>query len=450
MTLSIQSGLALADAYRSGETTPSDVLETALTDSAQIPHAFISITADRARAEADRATQRWKNGQPLSALDGVPLAWKDLFDVAGTVTTAGAAVRRHSPVAVTDASLVRRASQAGLVCLGKTNLSELAYSGLGLNPHFGTPCLPGNHHPARAPGGSSSGSAVAVAAGITPLSIGTDTAGSVRIPAAFNGIVGYRPSPGRYPADGIFPLSATLDCPGLLAKHVSDVVALDTLLVAPPSSLPHAELAKLTFVVDDTVLLDARVTSSVRNNLECLLTKLSDAGAHIVRRRRTIFTDVLEHIVEDGWLGSLEAFLFHRPLLDSPDVEQLDPRVRARLEQSRPVQQERVDTLRKARLRLQHELIEDLGDTILVTPTVSHVAPPLEPLETDTDHFFEVNSATLRLTMSGSLLGMAGVTFPSGIDKEGFSTGTLFAMRRGQDVQLLSAMLAVEDALAPI
>jgi aspartyl-tRNA(Asn)/glutamyl-tRNA(Gln) amidotransferase subunit A len=169
------TAVALSHAYASGRADPVEITEAALERAALAPAVFISMTPDRARAEAAASARRWKQGMPLSALDGVPVAWKDLFDIADTVTTAGSAVHAARPVARRDAPLVAAAARAGLVAIGKTNLSEFAYSGLGLNPHFGTPVNPTLDHGSGVPGGSSSGAAVAVATGIVPIAIGTDT-----------------------------------------------------------------------------------------------------------------------------------------------------------------------------------------------------------------------------------------------------------------------------------
>lgn len=198
---------ALASAFAERRSDPVQVLEHALEQAARSEHVFISLCSARARREAEAAAARWRDGQPLSLFDGVPLAWKDLFDVAGSVTTAAAEVRRDAPPALLDAHCVGRLSRAGMVSVGKTNLSEFAYSGLGLNPHFGTPINPHSDAQPRIPGGSSAGSAVAVATGIVPIAMGTDTAGSIRIPAAFNGLVGFRSSSRRYSRDGVFPLA---------------------------------------------------------------------------------------------------------------------------------------------------------------------------------------------------------------------------------------------------
>jgi aspartyl-tRNA(Asn)/glutamyl-tRNA(Gln) amidotransferase subunit A len=175
----------LAQKFADGVSNPVAALEEALQAARLVPAAFITMCEERARREAVAAQQRWKAGRPLSPLDGVPVAWKDLYDLAGYVTTAGAKVRLHNQPASQDCALAVVLSRAGLVSIGKTNLSELAYSGLGLNPHFGTPANASSSGEARVPGGSSSGSAIAVARGVVPIAMSTDTAGSIRVPAAF-------------------------------------------------------------------------------------------------------------------------------------------------------------------------------------------------------------------------------------------------------------------------
>ena len=176
MRSALETGRLLA----AGELDAEAECEAALERAAGAGSVFTAVTAARAREEARAAAARLRAGAPAGPLDGVPVAWKDLVDVAGTPTTAGSALRRDAPAAAHDAPAVARLAAAGLVCVGKTNLSEFAYSGLGLNPHLGTP--PNPLDPARAPGGSSSGSAVAVAAGVVPCAIGTDTSGSIRVP----------------------------------------------------------------------------------------------------------------------------------------------------------------------------------------------------------------------------------------------------------------------------
>src|SRR5215216_5741711 len=224
-----------AGGWPPGERDAVAVCERALERARATTAVFTSLTEERALREARASAARLRERAPLGPLDGVPVAWKDLIDVAGAVTTAGSALRRGAAPATADAPIVARLAAAGMICVGKTYLTELAYSGLGLNPHFGTP--PNPCAPARIPGGSSSGSAVAVAAGVVPCAIGTDTSGSIRVPAAFCGIVGFKPTAARIDRAGVVALAPTLDSVGPLATSVADLVALDAALrgEAPPT-----------------------------------------------------------------------------------------------------------------------------------------------------------------------------------------------------------------------
>ena len=436
---------SMAEDFASGRSDPVQALEQALDKASQVPAVFISLTAERARREAEAAAARWRAGQPLSGLDGVPVAWKDLYDVAGSVTTAGAAYRRNAPAALLDAPSVGLLCRAGLVSVGKTNLSELAYSGLGLNPHFGTPHNPHGTDQPRIPGGSSSGSAVAVAADIVPIAMGTDTAGSIRIPSAFNGLVGYRSSSRRYSRDGVFPLAHTLDSLGPLTRSVRDALAIDDLLHGRRQTHVARSLKGQHFVLEQGAL--EGIEPAVHNNLLRAVDQLKAAGARVELRPSPTFQAALELIKHQGWLGAFEAFALHQALLDSADAEQLDPRVRRRLEAARALPASQLIALTDARRRLQQQLIDDLDGAVLITPTVAHVAPALAPLEADDALFVSTNLATLRLTMPGSLLDMPGVSLPSGRDALGLPTGLLLSAPSGEDARLLRAALSVETAL---
>jgi aspartyl-tRNA(Asn)/glutamyl-tRNA(Gln) amidotransferase subunit A len=433
---------SMAEDFASGRSDPVQALEQALDQASRSASVFISLTAERARREAEASAARWRAGQPLSGFDGVPVAWKDLFDVAGSVTTAGAAYRRNAPAALLDAPSVGLLCRAGMVSIGKTNLSELAYSGLGLNPHFGTPHNPHGTDQPRIPGGSSSGSAVAVAAGIVPIAMGTDTAGSIRIPAALNGVVGYRSSSRRYSRDGVFPLARSLDSLGPLTRSVRDALAIDDLLHGRTQTHSARSLKGQRFV-----LAQQDVEPAVRNNLLSAVAQLKAQGALIEERECPTFQATLDLIKHHGWLGAFEAFALHQTLLDSADAEQLDPRVRRRLEAARALPASQLIHLTDARRRLQQQLLDDLDGAILITPTVAHVAPALAPLENDDDLFVNTNLATLRLTMPGSLLDMPGVTLPSGRDAQGLPTGLLLSAPTGEDARLLRAALSVETVI---
>ncbi|WP_144957399.1 amidase [Pseudomonas oryzihabitans] len=435
--------VALGEAYAAGTLDPVAVFEAALARAQASSAVFITLTAERGRAEALAARERWQAGQPRSPLDGVPLAWKDLFDLQGEVTTCGAELRRLAPPATTDAVLVQRLSQAGLVSLGKVNLSEFAYSGVGSNPHFGTPANPRMQGEVRIPGGSSSGSAVAVAADIVPLAFGTDTAGSVRLPAALNGLVGYRPSLGRYPATGIFPLAASYDVPGPLARSLRDVQCLDRLLTGA-AARPLPAPTELRVVLDLSVLDDARVEPAVRANLLAAAERLARGGVNVERRARTVFAEALDVLAAEGWPGALEAFALHREVLDGHAAERLDPRVRQRLERARALPEGHLAVLHERRDRLRAAFAAEFAEALLLVPTVGRVAPPLAPLEADADLFAATNLELLRLTMAGSLLGAPGVSLPSGRDAQGLPTGLLLVAPAAADERLLDAATAVE------
>ncbi|WP_394824725.1 amidase [Pendulispora albinea] len=445
----LMSGAELGRAFESGTIDPVEALEQYLARASQTKHVFIARTEERARAEAKLAAERWRRKQPLGPLDGVPIAWKDLFDVRGTVTTAGAAVFTDHPPATEDAKLVAMAARAGLVCLGKTNLVEFAFSGIGINPHFGTPHNPFDAKVARVPGGSSSGSAVAVAVGAVPISMGTDTAGSIRIPAAFNGLVGFKSSSRHYSRDGVFPLSRTLDSLGPLAHTVEDCILLDALFHdAQPPRILAADLAQQRFVVDEVLLHDPRVEEGVRKNLERALDALRAQGARIEHRKVDALHEVWALIERIGWMAAPEAVAIHEKLLDSPDAARMDPRVRKRLDGARGFRASDYVHLQWARERLIAQVGEELGGAVLVLPTVAHVAPELEPLERDLDRFVATNLATLRLTMLGSFLDMPGVALPTGVDAAGLTTSVLVSVPSGHDARILSVALAAEHALS--
>ncbi|SAL73943.1 amidase [Caballeronia telluris] len=438
------TAVALSHAYASGRADPVEITEAALERAALAPAVFISMTPDRARAEAAASARRWKQGMPLSALDGVPVAWKDLFDIADTVTTAGSAVNAARPVVRRDAPLVAAAARAGLVAIGKTNLSEFAYSGLGLNPHFGTPVNPALDHGSRVPGGSSSGAAVAVATGIVPIAIGTDTGGSVRIPAAFNGVTGYRASTARYPRTGMTALSETLDTSGPLARTVEDCICFDALVRGVVMPEPLVNLTGQRFIVDPALTERYQVSDTVAANHDRFVDRLCDAGARIETRRLDALKQVHELIRADGWLGALEAFALHRALLDSADAVRIDPRVRARLETSRGIPADRREHLLARRLALIAAFRQELGGATLVMPCAPHVAPLRAPLETDPDLFARVNLQTLSLTMPGSFLDTPAFAIPSGVGEHGLPTGVQLMRAQNDDDALCSIAWSIE------
>jgi aspartyl-tRNA(Asn)/glutamyl-tRNA(Gln) amidotransferase subunit A len=364
-------------------------------------------------------------------------------DVAGTPTTGASATRRGVAPASADAPIAARLAAAGMVCVGKTNLSELAYSGLGLNPHFGTPANPRSGAVARVPGGSSSGSAVAVAAGVVPCAIGTDTSGSIRVPAAFCGIAGLKTTATRIDRTGVLPLAPTLDSVGPLATSVADLAALDAALRGsqPPRLDPPASLR---LVAPE---LGLALEPVVAEAFDAALAALAASGAAIERRPLPVLAAVDGLQDAHGSLVAHEAWRANRALLDGPDAERLDARVLRRLREGRALDPAGRDALLRERPALQAALAAQLDGALAVWPTVAHVAPELAPLEHDDDLFARVNLRTLAATIPASFLDMPGVALPIGAAAPPVSL--LLSGPPGSDERVLAAALAAEAALAP-
>lgn len=408
---------------------------------------FTCVTPERAFDEAAVTSQRIAQGLPLRLLEGVPVAWKDLFDLKGEVTRAGSLVLDEGP-AYADAELVQRLAAAGAVTVGKVNMTEFAFSGLGLNPHDGTPRNPWSGAQARIPGGSSSGSAVAVALGLVPVAIGTDTSGSVRIPAALNGVVGFKTSGNRWPLSGAFPLSPTLDTAGVMTNTVIDAAIVDAAARGLSSAdLRPASLKELRIIVPMNAVWDGVEVAIVRN-FEQTLDRLTDLGVSVERQRLTLLDEVLALGARHGTLVAIEAFRTHRQTLSTASSEQLDPRVRARLEAGALIYPEAERTIRDTRLDLMNavSLLFD-EKTFVALPTAPLVAPLTAPLETDDNLFARINGLMLRNTMIGSFLGWCGISIPNGSGDFGLPTGFLLCGGPGLDSELLAAAMALEAAI---
>lgn len=411
---------------------------------------FTGLIEDRAMAEAEASRRRLREGRSLGALDGVPVAWKDLFDIKGLPTTAGSRVLRERAPADRDAAVVRALSGAGMVSVGRVNMSEFAFSGLGINPHYGTPrnpASPAGEH--RIPGGSSSGSAVAVAAGLVPVSIGTDTGGSIRIPAAFNGIVGYKATRGRYSMEGVFPLARSLDSLGPLCRTVQDAAVIDAAMRGLPAAepLPRPALADLSLVIPQTVFFDGAEPEVVAA-FEAAVDRLARAGARIRREAFPEFTAIFDLMARHGALVTAEAFVLHRARITGPAAAGIDPRVVKRtLLGEKITLSDYLETL-DARERLIAAVEARLGtDSLLISPTLPHVAPAVQPLIDDEARFFETNAKTLRNTLIGNFLDWCGVSLPCETGAAGLPVGFLLSGPRNSDRRVLATAAAMEDVL---
>jgi aspartyl-tRNA(Asn)/glutamyl-tRNA(Gln) amidotransferase subunit A len=444
-----RSVLQFAATMASGAETATGIAEATLEAIAACPDkaVFTATTPERARREADAAAVRHREGRPLSLLDGIPVAWKDLFDLEGEVTRAGSVVLDAGPAAK-DAVLAQRLAAAGAVSVGKLNLTEFAFSGIGLNPHYGTPVNPWSRDEPRVPGGSSSGSGVAVARGLVPIAIGTDTGGSVRIPAAFNGIIGFKPSGARWSLEGCFPLSKSLDTAGVLCRTVVDAVIVDAAargLAAP--DVRRVRLDGLRIVVPTNVVFDG-MEPAVAENFEAALGRLAAAGASVERRALQAFDDILALNSRHGALVTLEAYAVHRERLLTDDAARMDRRVATRISGGSAIGAEAEAAIRAARPRLIGDTAPLFdGRTLVAYPTLPHTAPKIAALEADDDLFVATNIKTLRNTMLGNFLDWCGISIPTGFDEAGLPTAVLLSAGPAADEFLLGAALSAEPLI---
>lgn len=393
-----------------------------------------------ARAEAAAVDALQKGGVPLGELAGVPIALKVLFDVAGEVTHSGS--KWWDKQAQNDALIVSRLRRAGAVITGHTNMTEFAYSGLGLNPHYGTPGNP--LAPGRISGGSSSGAAAAVAHGMAAAAIGSDTGGSVRIPAAFCGLVGFKPSQQRIPRDGVFPLSQSLDSIGPIAHSVECCARLDAVMAGEPwQKAAPIDLRGRRFVVPANYMLDD-LSPGVAEAFASSLRTLRDSGAQIVETQVPVL-DTLPELMENGGLSAAESYHVHRHWLQQHG-EEYDPRVRQRLERGAGISAaDYLELLqRRAARKKQADQWLSAYDGILA-PTVPVEPPLLAELESDAE-YGRLNMLVLRNPTVANLLDLCAITLPNHQDGA-LPSGLMLIGRNGLDSSVLGIAQAVENVL---
>jgi aspartyl-tRNA(Asn)/glutamyl-tRNA(Gln) amidotransferase subunit A len=411
------------------------------------PRAFTRVHADAARAAADAADRLRGAGVTLSPIAGMPVSVKDLFDVAGEPTLAGSIVLRDAPPATADAEVVARLRRAGAVVIGKTNMTEFAFSGLGLNPHYGTPRGPWDRAVGRIPGGSSSGAAVSVSDGMAAFAIGTDTGGSVRIPAALCGLVGFKPTARRVPRDGCYPLARSLDSIGPIARSVSCCAIVDAVLSGGPAAVPTAlPIAGMRLGVPRQYVLDG-LDGEVARAFSAALTALSSAGALVVDLD---FPELLElpAMNKDGGFAVLEAYAVHRHLIEGREAS-YDPRVASRILRGQHVgAAEYVDLVeRRASFIRATERVTAPLDAI-VLPTAPLVAPPVAELEASDEAYFRANARALRNPSVVNFFDGCALSIPCH-EPGAAPVGLMVAATAGRDRRLLAVGLAIESALAP-
>jgi len=441
--------LELSGALAAGTTTSRALTEAALAraedKAGEGARVFTRLYRERALAEADASDRLRKAGIVPSPVAGLPISIKDLFDVAGETTLAGSVVLKGKPAAKADAPIVARLRAAGAVIVGRTNMTEFAFSGLGLNPHYGTPRNPWDRKTGRIPGGSSSGAAVSVTDGMAAAAIGTDTGGSVRIPSALCGLTGFKPTARRVPTEGAFPLSFTLDSIGPLARSVACCALLDAVLAGEPPAVPAAlPLAGLRLAVPQRFVLDG-MDATVSATFAAALMRLSKAGARIVE---IAFSELesLPAINAKGGIVTAEAYAIHRKLLAEAG-DRYDPRVGVRLKRGATQDAaDYIDLLAARRDLIARAAAISAPFDALIMPTVPVVAPALKPLEADDDLYAKTNVLILRNPSVGNFLDRCALSLPCHAPGEA-PVGLMLMGEHGQDRRLLAIGLAVEAAL---
>jgi aspartyl-tRNA(Asn)/glutamyl-tRNA(Gln) amidotransferase subunit A len=443
--------LHAARALANGSLRARDLIEDSLARIAdpqgEGARTFMSVDADRARAQADRVDARRNSGRAELSPAGIPVSVKDLFDQAGHVTKAGSRVLEDAPAATADASAIARLTDAGAIALGRTVMTEFAFSGVGINPHYGTPANPYARAERRIPGGSSSGAAVSVSDGMALLGVGSDTGGSCRIPAALCGVVGVKPTQALIPRTGTVPLSTTLDTVGAFAASVAcarfgvrAMAGQDIDLADPPiADLHHLRLGVLT----DYVLggMDADVSAA----WERTLSRLSARGADL---RPCPFPELntLPQLNARGGFPAPESLTWHRALVERMP-ERYDPFVLKRILRGR--EQSAVDyiELLAGRARLMATAVARMaGFDALLMPTVPIVAPTITALEADEDRYVATNLLLLRNPTVVNILDLCAISLPChspGTAPVGLSV----IGAKGGDEDLFAVAGAIETAL---
>jgi len=406
---------------------------------------FLLVHEREALAAADRVDAQRRGGATLPALAGVPISIKDLFDEAGVVTLSGSTVLLGTPPAARDATVVDRLRRAGAVIVGRTNMVEFAYSGLGINPHFGTPKNAFDRSTGRVPGGSTSGGAISVTDGMVAGAIGTDTGGSTRIPAALNGLVGWKPTARRVPLDGVLPLSPSLDSVGPIAKTVADCALLDQVLASETTGVPApARLRGLRFAVPTTVFQDD-LSPAVASAFTGALGRLSAAGATIVELPMAEFADAAA-VSPRGALASAEAFAVHRQWITN-GADKYDPRVLARIRPGEAVSATQYDALLQLRQRFIRtvDAAASSYDAMLM-PTTPDTAPTIAEAGKDDRTYFRLNGRMLRNTSIVNLFDGCALSVPCH-EPGSAPVGLMIAGRQNTDRKILAIGLAVETVV---
>jgi len=431
-------------AIASGRVDPRDLTEAYLAAIDAHPESdriYARTTPERARAEAAAASERAKSGMLRGPLDGVAISWKDLFDTAGVATEGGTRMLQGR-VPEHDAVVLARAAEAGTICLGKTHTTELAFSGLGVNPMTATP--PNAIDPPKAPGGSSSGAAVSTRLGLAAAGIGSDTGGSVRIPAAWNDLVGLKTTAGKVPTTGVIALSRTFDTVGPLCRTVEDAALLYAIMANLPT--PHwggADIHEQPVFVAETVVLDG-CDPGIVEAFEEVIGHLAKAGLPVGRGPVPEFQGIYDAMATLSPLVTTEAWgEWGEVIAQNPDT--MWPPIEARFRQGQDPDHHK-DALSSAEMHRHSVALQERMATagLIAMPTTPIWPPETERLLSDPDFFTERNLLALRNTRLANLMGVSSITLPTPTPMLGLM---LFAPP-GQEEILLRTGRAIERIFA--
>ena len=407
---------------------------------------------DRGRPELARSVAAGvdaahSHGAPVPPLAGLAVSVKDLFDVHGEVTTAGSVILRDRPSAAADCPAVARLRRAGAALIGRTNMSEFAFSGVGINPHYGTPAnaTTSKLDPTpRIPGGSTSGGAVSVACGAAWAALGSDTGGSIRIPAALHGLVGFKSTARLTPTQGAIPLSTTLDTVCAITRSVRDAALVHSILADRPNALRARPLRSLRLAVPRGFLLDS-LDATVASGFERALRELRAAGASIDDVDLAPLGEVAA-LMAGGGFAPVEAWAWHRELISRVEAS-YDPRVAMRIRRGERMSAAEYLDLQRARalwIGAMHIVLRDYD--AMLSPTVPMIAPPLTPLLSDDAAFFATNALLLRNPSVVNLLDGCAVSLPCQRADE-LPVGLMLWGGALCDDAVLDAAFAVESTL---
>lgn len=424
-----------------------DALQRAMDPEGEGSRVFTKIYEESARACATASDRLRAFGIEAGALSGIPISIKDLFDVAGEPTNGGSVLFTDGPNAVVDCVVVRKLRMAGAILVGRTNMTEFAFSGLGLNPHYGTPRNPFDRSTGRIPGGSTSGGAVSVADGMAAAAIGSDTGGSVRIPAALCGLTGFKPTASRISRDGVLPLSTTLDSVGVIAPTVRCCALVDSVMADSPVEMDDGRILRgARFGVLKGYVLDG-VDKDVAARFTAAITTLSSMGAIVEDINFSSLAQIPQCNAKGGFTTA-ESYTWHRELL-ARSGDRYDPRVSSRIIRGKDISAADHIELIHARERIIREFGHSIrGFDAILMPTVPRIAPTIASLEVPNDDaYVDANLAMLRNPTVVNFIDGCAISIPC--HKPGDApVGLMICGPAHADGRLLSFGIAIERALA--